>query len=392
MSDSIVNRLRNNLLERLIYRDPERALDLLEDSGPADASTYQVRASLAQQLITTGHREEGQRILQDIISDFGRRPPDPSSLANYTSFLQQLSYIDPERFPGAFEQFLRAAGNLQAAPSGSGYALALGEEVINITYEESVLLSLLRNMTGRPEMMLRTLGSFPSLKSKLDRLGGIDSFIQPPAAPGRAVALIRSTSHNMTSYRLGGPPPSRSGSPENNRNPVEDLQSIYRELRGKALKNPSLVRQSLSELAKSPENLGLLINLASISNYEDPDLSSLALEYAQPLISQVQPLAKRASALQQFMNVARQCEGEVDVRVLKEGFLVTDLMREQEDQQAPEETRCRMSTPADYLEYAIIAEFARDDFSAAMRYVRSLPERKRLPALMRIVQALQQSF
>jgi hypothetical protein len=51
-----------------------------------------------------------------------------------------------------------------------------------------------------------------------------------------------------------------------------------------------------------------------------------------------------------------------------------------------------MSTPADHLEFTLVAELAQDDFSAAMRYVRSLPETKRLYALVRVVQVLQHSF
>jgi hypothetical protein len=49
-------------------------------------------------------------------------------------------------------------------------------------------------------------------------------------------------------------------------------------------------------------------------------------------------------------------------------------------------------SPADQLEMALIAELALDNFDAAMRYARLMPDELRLAALLRIVQSLSQSY
>jgi hypothetical protein len=77
----------------------------------------------------------------------------------------------------------------------------------------------------------------------------------------------------------------------------------------------------------------------------------------------------------------------VDPGLLKYGFLLVDEIRDQEKRQPAPESGRRAFYSADRLEGTLIAELARSDFAAAMRYTRSLSEEAlKLEALLAIVQ------
>ncbi|PYV17022.1 MAG: hypothetical protein DMG07_06765 [Acidobacteria bacterium] len=128
-----------------------------------------------------------------------------------------------------------------------------------------------------------------------------------------------------------------------------------------------------------------------MSAYEDPDLGSIALDLARPLVQQVEPLLRRAGALQNLVRAYRQLDGEVDADLLKDGFLLADEIREQDRKERP-------ATPyssglADGIENSLVAEYARDNFDAALRYALAIPdERRRLTVLVGIVMAQRQNY
>ncbi len=125
-------------------------------------------------------------------------------------------------------------------------------------------------------------------------------------------------------------------------------------------------------------------------------LSSLVLELATSLVSQLEPLQRRCGAFQNLIRTYRQVEGEVHPTLIKEGFLLADQMREEEEakgQSNQNKTSIRGLTQAEYLEIALLSEYARDNFDAAIRYVRSLPDNEfKLAGLLQMAQSLRQPF
>jgi hypothetical protein len=141
--------------------------------------------------------------------------------------------------------------------------------------------------------------------------------------------------------------------------------------------------------------------------WEDPDLASVALEAAHALLPKVEPKSRRAGSFQMLVRAYRMVEGEVEPGLLKEGFiLASDLREEQQGQAAGFGAGVAGSPfpggmgpyaisagPADQLEAMLVGEYARDNFSAALTYVRSLPDaRLKLLALTQMIQSLRNPF
>ena len=176
--------------------------------------------------------------------------------------------------------------------------------------------------------------------------------------------------------------------------PADKVSALFKELKGKAGKSPERVRQKLSESIASPEEIELLINLAQRASHEDPDFSPLALEVAKPLVLRIELLEKRSYALQNLVRVYRACEGEADLSLLREGFILADQLRQAEKEKNLELTaRKGMNTVADQLEQTMIAEYASDDFAAAMKYLRAMPDDEmKLATYLRVVESLRQNY
>jgi hypothetical protein len=153
------------------------------------------------------------------------------------------------------------------------------------------------------------------------------------------------------------------------------------------------VRQRLAQKTLDPE---ALIALAQRVSGDDPELASLALERAAALLPAVQPLDNRARQIHILLRVQHQVDGEIDPAVFRLGFLTVDELRETE--QAPPagspEQRPAPSAPklADSLETALVSEYARVDFDAALTFARTLSDGQRLITLVQITDLLRSSF
>ncbi len=99
---------------------------------------------------------------------------------------------------------------------------------------------------------------------------------------------------------------------------------------------------------------------------------------------------------QSLIAAYRQVDGEVDPELLKTGFIIADQMRQEEREQNPNAVAMPKSgnvSPADHLESSLTGELARDNFSQAMKYVRSLPDTvKKLACYLAITNALQSGY
>jgi hypothetical protein len=353
-------------------RDPEKGLPLLRAAGNQDAD-YGARGVVVGSIIRSGQRDEGLRLIDETIADFSQNSSS-KDLQNYLNFVQQIVYTTPERA----QQALAPVSRLINAPGPSvdtGTRIQIGDQTVILTSTENRILSLFRSLSMRPELLLRTLSSMPELKAKLDRYGGIDAFLNPAARGMPMPTSIPPTGGFMADRSVY-----LSSHPSMTR---ETGERTFRELKGRASREPAVVRQRLQKDFSKPEQIQSLISLASMSSYEDPELGTLCLEQAKSLLPQVQPLQARSSMLHQLLMAYRNVEGEADIGLIRDGFLLADQMREEMKHKGvtnPDGSsggsmgRFGPASSADHLEATLTAEYARVDFEAAMRFIRALPD------------------
>jgi len=271
---------------------------------------------------------------------------------------------------------------------------------VMFSQSESTAINMLRGMYNRPELAAKFLDSNPELRAKLDQLGGPDNVLSPSPM---------STNPPPRTFPAGVPPPpgpdARAGSTVQAPEKPINVSDLYRTLRGKADFNPDMVRRKLEDTFRKKENFQSLIQLAQMASYSDPELSSIAVEVAHGLLPLIDSLQQRASSLRTLVTILRQCDGEVDPSLLREGFILASQMREEEKQKeqasavnpgmigsvlgSTPRPGTNVIHPSDDLEIAMIAQSALDDFSSAIRSANSIgDEGVRIKALLLIIQTL----
>jgi hypothetical protein len=363
----------------MVSANPDAALAMMSGSTEGAGVDFGLRAPIASQMINSGRREEGLRIIDRTVAEFAAISPTPAQWHGYVSFLQQVTYAAPDRFLEAFH-VLTKAGPPPAGGSGRSHAFpGPAGQVVVLDEQEAMALNLLRGLHQRPELMLKALESMPSLKSKVEQLGGIDSALNP-GDMGRFLSA-----HPNALYRKGhrtNPDGSMAGEADPN-----TPAAIHARIRGKMDTEPQFVRRTLADAFRGPEDAGRLLELAMAASGEDPDLSSLAIQMALPLVRRVDSPEQRMHLFQQLVSITRQCDGEVDPELIKEGFVLVDELREQEEKKPANVPVKPGTTAADQFEMFLVAELARDNFTAAIRYARSLQDDSmKLATLLRIVQ------
>jgi hypothetical protein len=224
------------------------------------------------------------------------------------------------------------------------------DKSVDLTCSEFTVLNMVRGFPQVPGLLNTTLGSFAALKSKLDQAGGIDNIysgmmnVMPKMPnmpdgmgnfpPGRVLDGQDVVSIGPDIIPGFPMPPMPPGADMN----FVDPNKLLRELKDKAESNPEFVKGKLKEAAKGPNAIDSLIGLAMMANEEDPDLSSLALEIAKPLLSQIEPIESRAMTLQSLMSAYREVEGEVDSDLMREGFALVDQLREKTEKAGEPQT------------------------------------------------------
>lgn len=387
--DRMEAQFQSQVAQRLIWKNPSAAIQALPSLDSTGQASYGVRGQLALQLSRSGQKAQADKIVDQVIADFQRRTPDVQVVQEFGSFLQNLSSLDSGRFQDAFGLLAPVLAKQSAA--GASIHYQIGDQAIDLTSGEDTLLNLLRGMQGRPQLVLTTLDSLPDLKAKVEKAGGLDSVLNPnnlnryySAGPGPYSSILRSTS------RSGVYVSSSSGGAGK-----DSLATLYEDLRGKAEKNPATVRSRLNEVAGKPEQLHTILNVAQRASWEDPDLSRIALEVLSAHLDDVEPLQNRASLLQNLLGAYRQTDGEVDSELYRNGFILADKLRQKEEQDNPDSSRNRseFGTQADQLEAALVSEYSRDNYDAAIRFLKSKPDdNMKLMMLLRVVQALRSSY
>jgi len=382
--DSMQENCRSRILSELSWRDPVSAIPLLPDLSPNGKADYSVRARLAQQLAAKGQLDQSRKIVEQVLGDFAQRTPDRNVVEQYVRFLKALSGIDAERLSDGITLLIRAVSAPEIASGRGNGSLRIGDSTVEITYSEAMILDLLKEMQSTPELTVKTVEAHTGLKDKLAQVGGIDAVMS--GGYGRGMGFR----YDGRGYGAG--PQSYAMAAFDGKPGSEDLIALQKDLMGKAYKNPSYVRQRLSQLKDEPKKLDLLMNLAKASLYTDPDLAAITVDYSRPLLFRVEPLARRLEAFRRYVTLSQRCDGEVDPDLLREGFILADEIREAEHKKNPETTvPTRLSGAADEFELSLIAEVARGDFSRAMAFVRAMSDSgRRLSALLRILDMLQQ--
>jgi hypothetical protein len=379
--------VRQNALSYLANSDPEKARTLLAQAGNSSGYNYSISGQIARGLMNAGKKDESLAMIDQTINDFRQHSADPQAFQAYQSFVQMTAGSLGVARAGALMAPLLAQFKTQASSENcaSGIMKA-GDLSVDLTCGEWGVLNMLRSYPFQtmPGLVNTTLNSFPSLKSKLDQVGGIDN------AYGNSGVNISVNYPKGISYQTSV----GSGS-------TDTVSKLIRELKGKAVSNPGFVRGKLKDIAKGEQGINALINLAQSASYDDPDLASLALDVAKPLLPQVESLQRRSSILQNMIRAYRQADGEVDSEILRDGFVLADQLREETEKSSEPMAVARFAIQLgaqswrtqepDRLEAFLVSELSKDDYEKAINYVRSIKnENLKLTCLIQIVQALSQ--
>jgi hypothetical protein len=335
--------LRQSSIWNLANSDPAKAKELLSQADDSKGYNYSVSGQIVRGLIQDGKKDEALALVNQTINDFNQHASDPLALQAYQNFAQStVSSLGSSVAGSIMTPLITQMTNQTPSNNCTSGSLKSGDSSIDLTCSEWNALTLVRNFSyNKPELVNNTLKSFPSLKSKLDQVGGIDDVssgtgvTMSPKFPGAAMNGIPTNINGLSEEMSFSPENLLSifNSAEGDNANLQNQSKLQRELKGKAESNPELVKGRLKEAAKGPSGITMLISLAMMSNYDDPDLGSLALEVAKSLINQVEPIEKRASILQNFIQVSRQVEGEVDPEILRNGFVLADQIREKSQKQ-----------------------------------------------------------
>lgn len=374
--NSLEAQVRDQLTRRLAYSDPERALQLADESPTGTSAVYEARGQRIGTMVRQGRRDEALSLADKWMADFNASVADPIAARDYLRFLHEVAALDPNRFLAGISTI---AGLFSSNDPPGSPLFWVGDQRIPINQTEFELLSVFRARM-QPELILKTFDLLPGLKAKAEQAGGIDNLVTGPRMrmwrPGRvqcATAVDGATKATpaQSEYR-----------------PL-DKESILAELRGKAEKNPGLVRERLADVARDPRQIPDLIDLAEMARSVDLELASMVLDAAKPPLSRVEPLQERAAFFGDLAQAYRNCDGEADAGLLRDGFVLVARMRDDSDGAGLGKTG--INSMADDLEAILVTELARIDFDSAMRYVRSMEEKpRRLAVILRIVQSLRE--
>jgi hypothetical protein len=391
------NDITSRLASQRAYGADDQLIDQYLQPQRSASLPLGSRVMMAMTLLEANQKEKAQKLLDQAITDLGKRAPDPKENGDITNFLNGLANFYPERFLDAFDNY-KILLSRQDANANPGMIYQRGDERVSLSPTEVAAVNMLRSLYGKPELTLKLLESNPGLKTKFDRLGGLDNFLNP----GRLSSTFDGSLPMMT-YPANAVPPTAAaarfrtsaGVSPNSADPDRSVNSaeLLRTLRSKAGSNPGAVRRKLLDTCQKKEHFSVLMMLAQSASYQDPELSSIALEVAHTLLPLFDNLQQRASSLRNLVTTQRQIDGEVDPTLLREGYILAAEMQEEEkngQQSAPPPAPGVTSFhPSDDFEVFLIAQGALDEFSTALSRAHSIAEDGvRIRALLQIAQLL----
>ena len=379
----IRTRMREELTKRHLQVQLQYHPDVLSTNTSLeelDGMTYSSRATLAQNMIRGGNNYGATELVLSSIEKFSHATPDPQMLYDYARFLTSLSKMDYELFQKGFATFRDYV--YQYANVLPVDQVRVNDMSISVNSGELAILTVLERMThSMPERTLTVLTSCPSLKAKLDTVGGIDGYLGRSRGQENTVPIRRQLSYqHVTRFSATSESVTRSS-------------DLIEELKGKAKSNPFMVRGILSRRTTDAADIDALIVIAKRVGWKDPDLATIALEVAADNLDLIDSFAEQSQELMSLIRTYRWVNGEVETKVLKKGFLLVTLMRDEEDQdvaaRSPQE---RYQSTADSLEAYLVAETALYNYDSAITYVQSIPKgMARLNVLLQVIETLRGS-
>ena len=248
----------------------------------------------------------------------------------------------------------------------------------------------MRSLGSRPELSFKLLNSVPGLRDKVEQAGGIDNVLNPASLARYSLIL------NNLIGKSSPPGPTAAGGPGSHTDPEvpPNPSQVLSSLRGKAELDPDLVRRKLEDTFRQKEHFQYLVSLAQMASYQDPDLSTIALDVAQGILPLFENLQERANYVRSLVSTYRQLEGEVPASLLKAGLVLAGEMRRQEDsREQPVPPDVRLPHPSDDLKIMLMAQSSPEDFNAALRSARALEDDLlQIKALMQIAQTLANNY
>jgi hypothetical protein len=392
-------------MQNLASTDPEKALELLPQSSALGVSDGYQMGQIARGLMNAGKKDQAMKLVDQTISSFNPNSTDASSFNNYYNFVQNMSSnLDSTRAATAINQLLQAMPKQPAQQYCSTMSLAYEGATVDLNCSETRILSLLRTMQSRPGVVAKAIDSAPELKSKLESIGGFDNVSLAKQTYGNQTGLANQINNqiNNTTIIMNGQVMNLVSSGSSTVS-YEDISSLVNRLKGKAETNRGYVRAEITKAIKGQDPITFLVAFASRASNDDSELASVALELAQQQLNQIEPLQKRMSAMQNLINAYRQVEGEVDPEILRNGFVLADQLREEQEENKKKMPIAQpqinsflgsaMTSQADQFEAFLISELARDSFDKAMAYIRSMTsDSLKLYSYVRVAQALRQTY
>lgn len=293
----------NQFASQKAYSNPDMIYEQLQQPQRAASLPLALRTQVAQGLINSNQKDKAKVLLDQAIIEMSSRPLANGRNWDYENFLGQLARIYPERMIEAFDAY-EAALARQSADGIPGLVMQSGDQQVWLTPAESTALNVARNIYNRPELTLDLINSVPGFKSKIDQLGGLDYVLSPGSGGLTANQQVFSYPVTAADLARGAVPKPVRTTPASQPVQSQSPNQLFQSLRGKAETNPEMVRRKLQDTYRKKEDFQLLISLAQVANYQDPDLSSIALQVARGLLPQFENLRQRADNLRN-LNVDR---------------------------------------------------------------------------------------
>jgi len=375
---------------------PQQALNMISEQASTGTVDYLANGRMLMQLNRGGQKDEALKLADQTVAAFSQQEPNADAINRYRSFLGQLARLDADRYLKALNLLVPSLGSLTDPRSGG--ILTVGDKSVELTAAEAVLVSVAVNLPFNIGLATKTLEMIPGLKKKTDDLGFIENVLnRRPTGPYNLAYSFdgRSSGSGGTippgpgaeKYQgLRGRPPGLAPRGQ----PVPAMAP-----RGQSVLSAATTMPTTAESQKMNQELMLLIGQAKKAGESDPGQAAQILQKAADLVKQVEPLQRRAVALQEVMSAYRDILGKPNPDLIKEGFTILAALSEREKNNPIQLGSVTLGSPtrtygsgAVDVEASLVSDLATYSFDEAMRYVRNMPEDQHLIALVRIIQTL----
>jgi len=319
------------------HSDPVKALQRLPEFEAGKIDLY-ARNNLVQQLLNVGADDEARRLLDDSVAATLQTGLDSGSVYYFGQLFSTTAYAFPDRLPRLISELDPL---LSTIPDDSSTVdLYAGQAKIPVSNRENLVLSIIRSMTNRPDMVNQLLNLIPGLRQKLEPLGGIDGFLSP-GRPPRPPATT-SSQYAISEWRSG-----------------------------------TISEASLAELEAgdpSPQEIGELMQAAESLCERDPDRATAIWERLSEILAKKGTI-QAVEYFQSILGASVGCQGALSPRIVEQGNkLLARLRRNQtaavvqpaDSQATPQSDPQFAKEQADRLEALLISAQAIGDFDGAM--------------------------